>query len=359
MREAVPDIAGHVRPEGIAQGGSESLGVEFVGIVLPVEVPDVELAPEGHVEEPGFDEGEVVECGAGAEACLEAQGLSPAEEVLLGDLGRNDGMIQGAVSGADAEHARRFFLDADVDIRQGFIGALLGLEIDLLEIAQPVQGHVAVLQFGPAVEIPFDHGELAADDLVARLGVAGDVDPVEIDQFSLGDLVGHVDGLGFFLRFGAGDDVGIGVSLVVADLGQVIHVLHDRFAVVEVLLPDLEFRQQIRPGGCKLVAGDRHLAHAELLSLRNGDLDGDSVPVMGDLGLADLGVDEAVVQVEGVDLAHILFELVLLQEAGVGEEVEDAPLVRGHHVLQFLRGEGPVALEGDVPDEEFFVFDDD
>ncbi len=118
------------------------------------------------------------------------------------------------------------------------------------------------------------------------------------------------------------------------------------------------FARRSARGICKLVAGDRHLAHAELLPLRDGDLDGDPVPVIGDLGLADLGVDEAVVQIEGVDLAHVLFELVLLEEAGVGEEVEDAPFVRGHHVLQFLRGEGPVSLEGDVPDKEFFVFDD-
>ncbi len=141
-----------------------------------------------------------------------------------------------------------FSLTLDVHIRQGFIGALLRLEVDLLEVAQPVQGHVAFLELGPAVEISLDHGEFAADDLVARLGVAGDVDPVEIDQLPLGDFVGHVDGLGLLLRFGAGGDVGVGVALVVADLGQIIHVLHDRFAIVEVLLFDLEFRQKVRPG---------------------------------------------------------------------------------------------------------------
>ncbi len=180
-------------------------------------------------------------------------------------------------------------------------GPFSALEIDLLEVAQPVQGHVAFLELGPAVEIPLDHGEFAADDLVARLGVAGDVDPVEIDELRLVDFVGHVDGLGLLLRFGAGDDVGVGIALVVAGLGQVIHVLHDRFAVVEVLLPDLKLRQKVRPGGRELVSGDRHLADAELFPLRDGDLDGDPVAVVGDLRLADLGVDEAVVQVEGVE----------------------------------------------------------
>ena len=267
-------------------------------------------------------------------------------------------MVQRAVAGAEAEHARRFFLDADVHVRQRLIRPLLALEIDLLEIAQLVQGHVTVLELGPAVEIALHHGELTADHLVPRLVVAGDVDPVEIDQLRLLDFVGHIDGQGFLPRFGAGNDVGVGIAFIVARLCQEIQVLHDRFTVVEVLLPDLKPCQEIGPGGRDLVSGDFDLADAELLPLRDRNLDADPVAVVCDDRLADLGVDEAAVQVEGVQLAHVLFELVLFEEAGVGEKVEDAPFVGGHHVLQLLRGEGPVALEADAADEELLVFDD-
>ncbi len=138
------------------------------------------------------------------QARLEAQALAPAEEVLLGDLGHEHGAVLAAVSGADAEHPRGALLDADVDVRQVLLGPLGGLEIHFLEVAEPVELGVAVLQLVAVVEIPFRERQLPADDLVAGLRVAGDVDPVEVDEVALLDVVGDVDLLLGLLRFGAG-----------------------------------------------------------------------------------------------------------------------------------------------------------
>ena len=155
---------------------------------------------------------------------LEAEVLAPAEEVLLGDLGHQHGAVLAAVACADREQARGALLDADIDVRQVLLGPFGGLKIHFLEVTEPAEPGVAALQLVAVVEFPFREGQLPADDLVACLRVAGDVDPVEVDEVSFLDVVGDVDLLLGLFRLGLGVDLGIGIAVVVRHPRQIIEV---------------------------------------------------------------------------------------------------------------------------------------
>ena len=97
---------------------------------------------------------------------------------------------------ADAEQQRPgrllLHLERDVDL-VGRAGDRLGLDLDLVEVAEPVDALARELDLLGVVERALELAHLAPDHLVARLGVADDVDaphvhaPPGVDHDGEGD----------------------------------------------------------------------------------------------------------------------------------------------------------------------------
>ena len=111
-------------------------------------------------------------------------------------------------------------------------------------------------------------------DLVARLGVAGDLDAVDRHRAAALDLEGDVDQLVLGIDVGLGLDVGEGVAVLREPLGQLLHVVAQRAGAGRPR-PASVARSCGSALCCRagsVLAGDRHLADLELIALV--DLDG-------------------------------------------------------------------------------------
>ena len=106
--------------------------------------------------------------------------MAAAEEVVLLDAGVEEQAVGGAEPRARGERAGLPFLDVDLEVQLLLAPAALGREVHLLEEAEAVQGVAALLELGAREALLLLDLELAPEDLVAGLGVAGDQDLVDL-----------------------------------------------------------------------------------------------------------------------------------------------------------------------------------
>ncbi len=151
--------------------------------------------------------------------------MAAAEEVVLLDAGVEEQAVGGAEPGARGERAGLAFLDVDLEVQLLLAPPALGREVHLLEEAEAVQRVAALLELGAREALLLLDLELAAEDLVARLGVAGDQDLVDRDLRALVDLVVDVDDLLVLVDLGLGLDVDEGVADVAVAVGDLQDVL--------------------------------------------------------------------------------------------------------------------------------------
>ena len=121
-------------------------------------------------------------------------------------------------------------------------------DVDLLEVSQGVHASLRVVERRLAVGLALDDPQLAPDDLVSGLGVAVDVDALEVDQLSLLDLEGHVDGAGLFVDRRGRRGVHVGVSPILVKIGQLLQILAELRAVENLAGLDRDPRQEILAG---------------------------------------------------------------------------------------------------------------
>ena len=80
-------------------------------------------------------------------------------------------------------------------------------------------------------ELSLDDADLSPDDLVARLGIALDVDALHVDERSAFDGDQHVDQTLVGMQFGLGGYLDKGVALIAVEPGDLLQVpLNDRAA---------------------------------------------------------------------------------------------------------------------------------
>src|SRR6201999_1391037 len=151
-------------------------------VVDPELIEDVHRRREVAVEEVRLEEAHVDELAQGRDMRLEGEHLAVAEEVRLLHLRGRDEVLDAGEARADLEGARRLLADLDVDVDVGGVVALLGGEIDPLEVAERGDAALRLLQPGLAEELLLLDLHLATDDLVPRLGVALDLDAAEVDE---------------------------------------------------------------------------------------------------------------------------------------------------------------------------------
>ena len=82
------------------------------------------------------------------------------------------------------------------------VSSLPGLvgDLDRLEEAERGDALLAAAHAAAGEQLALVDAQLAADDLVAGLGVADDVDALDVDLLALLDVEGEVDGLRFRRR---------------------------------------------------------------------------------------------------------------------------------------------------------------
>src|SRR5262249_32251053 len=112
---------------------------------------------------------------------LQSERLSVPEQVGLLDLSRCDEVLDAREASADLEGARRPFGDLEVDIDGLRRGALLRREIAASEVTESDVASFALFEVVFTEELPFFDLHLPPQDLVTRLGIAFDLDALDVD----------------------------------------------------------------------------------------------------------------------------------------------------------------------------------
>ena len=179
-------------------------------------VVEVDARAERTVEQVRLEEPQVHELAEAADLRLQRERLAVAEQVRLLDLRGSDEVLDAREARADLERAGRTFADLDVDVHPVGCRALLGRDVDALEVAERRDAASRFLEQRLAEEVALGDLHLATDHLVARLRVAADLDALEVheraalDRNDDVDLVGH----GVELRLRSRVDVGVAVVAV-------------------------------------------------------------------------------------------------------------------------------------------------
>ena len=170
--------------------------------VVAEEVEAVEIAPveveadrDVAVEQIGLGEAELDRLGIARIIDRGAQLLAAAHEVALLDRQVDEEALEARKAGRQLELAGRPLLDLDAEHDPVGRRALLLLDLQiLLEEAERLDAVARAADADVVERIALGEAELAADHLVAGGGVAGDVDPLDIDARRLGDPEGDPHG---------------------------------------------------------------------------------------------------------------------------------------------------------------------
>src|SRR5947208_1168779 len=188
-------------------------------------------------------------------------------------------------------------LELEVDVYGAFFTVALNLRsivgLDLVEIVELIEAEDTELPEALVEELAFIDHQLAANDLVARGGVAAEVDAADEILLLLVKLHGEVDDFLFFVDFGVRLGSEVDESVFAVNFAVGLESLANFFSGEDVALferesglegIDLEGQGFVRVG-----TDDLQRAHAVAFSLfdRDGDVDGLAVPFSGDEGNAE------------------------------------------------------------------------
>ncbi len=154
-------------------------------------VEQVDAGRELAVEEVGLEEAQVDQLSQAADLRLQRQALPVAEQVRLLHLRGGDEALDTGEARADLEGTGGALGDLDVDVHLVGGRALLLRDVHALEIAERGDALARLVEQRLAVLVALGDLHLAADDLVAGLGVAADLDAFEMDERPAHD--GHDD----------------------------------------------------------------------------------------------------------------------------------------------------------------------
>src|SRR5205823_1701227 len=143
-------------------------------------VVEVERERPVGVEEVRLDEAEQEQLAQARDLRLHGERLAAAKQVVLRDLRLGDEVLDAREAGADLERAGRALGDLDVDLDELVGRAALGRHDDVLEEAERHDAALGDLEVRVVEQLALGDLHLAADHLVAGLGVAADVDALEV-----------------------------------------------------------------------------------------------------------------------------------------------------------------------------------
>ena len=232
----------------------------------------------------------------------------------------------GRVAAGDRERAGRLILDVDVDDHAVRRRARLVRDADLLEVAEIVQPALGAIDEHLVVGVALADIELAADDVVARAGVAADVDALDVDARAFLDHIADVDGAGRRIAHAGRANLGEGIAAPGHLGGHVGERVLDRLGVVD--LPGRGARRCRRSvSGSTSPDARIDVDGADPVLLALLDRDGDDVAAARGVELrvgrknAEIGV--AVLEVVAADQLLVGGEPVGIVDVGVLEEAEE------------------------------------
>ncbi|MND81326.1 hypothetical protein D3C80_731170 [compost metagenome] len=242
--------------------------------------------------------------------------------------------------------------DAVVDVHL-VVGAghLRGLDVDFLEEAEALQAGLGLVDQVGRSPATFHLAHFAAQHFVFGLGVAAEVDAVDVGALARVHHEGDGNGVVLVVGFRHAVDVGEGVALVAQAAGDQLGGGGHHLARED--LPFLHQQQGLHVLlGHLEVTGELHLAHGVLLTLVDVDGDVDVLLVRGDgnLGGGDIHVDVAAVQVIGAQALQVTGELLAGVLVVVLEEGQPVGGLELEQVDQVFIGEDGVAHHVDVLD---------
>ena len=129
--------------------------------------------------------------------------MSPVPRRLLSLTLTSASQPSVGIAAGDPEIAGLLLLDRDIENDAIRRRARLGAEFHRFEVAELLQVALTALDQRAIVGIALADIELTADHLVARLGVAMDLDALDIETFALVDDVDEIDHLAISARLGA------------------------------------------------------------------------------------------------------------------------------------------------------------
>ena len=345
VSQADARIAGVRDPAAEAQGHALVAALVEVVVAVLVAVEDVDAQQQGRSHEPGLGEVQVDVPLAGAELPGDSQVLPLPHEIRLRHLDEPRGRGLGAVGHAEGELAGLLLLhpQGQVDV-PGYV-RLAVIHLHVLEVPQLEDVALGKIQAGLVEDVPGHQAHLAQDHVVVGLQVVLDRHAADRGHLPLVEDEGDVHRLvpDIALRLDGHVDVarvpvegmeglqGLHVVALAEDVaGLQEHELGDR-QVVERLVPGPVDRPHVVLGAFLQVEGQVHL-----------------LAILHELHVhaQELGVQVAVVAVEGQDALLVLLELLLLEGGALEEEAAGALF---HGLVQLLLVEDGVAREGDRP----------
>src|SRR5690606_23969864 len=154
---------------------------------------DIKPGRKVPVEEIGFSKPDIDGLRTRSDGDAEAKILAAAEQVTLADLQVCRYAFRRREAGTDAELAGRFFLNIDIDNRPVRRRPLFLRHLDPLEEVEAANPGLGIAKQRGIERVSFRQFHFAADYIVERAHVAGDVDLLDIDARTLVDLIGHID----------------------------------------------------------------------------------------------------------------------------------------------------------------------
>ena len=343
--QAVHGVAGNVHVQLVVVSGA----VE--GVVAQADAID------GPV---GVDEAEVVAglvLGAGQ---ADADLVAGTEEVVLADGAAQDQARALGEAHAGGDGAGRLLFDGVVHVYL-VIGTrhLRGLDVHFLEEAQALEAGLGLVDQVGRRPATFHLAHFTAQHLVFGLGVATEVDAVDVGTLAWVDGEGHGDGVVFVVGLGDAVDVGEGVALVAQATGDQLGGGGHHLAGEHLPFLDQQQRLHFFLGHLE-VAGELHVANGVLLAFIDVDGDVDVLLVGGDGHLSgrDVHVDIAAVQVVGTQALQVTGELLAGVLVVVLEEGQPVGGLQLEQVDQVFVGEHGVADDVDVLDRSDRAFVD-
>src|SRR6185312_14554178 len=141
------------------------------------------------------------------------------------------------------------------------------------EIAELIETQDAEIPELRVIRIAFVEHQLAADDFIARRGIAGEIDAANEELLAFVDVHRDVDLIGIRNEFGFRLADVIDVSVLAVELGQVLHAITHFFVRERHSGTQAEYVSQKVGGAEQLDAREVHLAEVVFAALLHGDGD--------------------------------------------------------------------------------------
>jgi len=262
-----------------------------------------------------------------------------------------DEVLDGGEARADLERTGRTLADLDVHLDELVGAATLGRDHDVLEEAERGDAALGDLEVRVVEHLAFRDLHLAADHLVASLGVTANVDALEVRALSTRDLEGQVDAAVREIDLGQRQDVRVRVALVLIEARQLLAILGDHRAREPHAGAQRDALGILR-GGADQIALEVDGADREDRALVDGDREVHVLLVAREpeLRRADLDVRVAAIPVVRADEQQVALERFLAIDARVVQEAQRVLATRRDRSAQLVVGDRVVADELNLAD---------